>query len=386
MASARGKLWLCYAGMITMAAAASITPVYMTTFSATFGGAPGLNEEQLGRIPAVLFASFMLSILITGPLADRWGAKRFVLAGHLLIIAGIASLAGSLSYKMVLLSVGILGFGAGCLDMVLSPIVAALRPENRGSAMNWLHSFYCTGSFITVMITSESLRWDISWRLVCCALLVLPLSVFLGFLPVTVPPMVHDDHEREPVPSLLRRRHLLAALLIIFLAGGTEMSMAQWLPAYAERILGFTKSVSGQGLAGFFIGMALGRILIASAGHRFTSLQLLGFGGLCCVTMLLIGIFAPNPLVALAGCTGLGISVSWLWPTTLAMTADRSPHGGATMFALLGVCGNAGCFVMPWVVGFVADQTSLRYGMTSILACPMVMILLVLWTSLRSDR
>ena len=386
MRSTRGKLWLCYASMITIAAAASITPVYMTTFGVTFGGSTGLTQEQLGRIPAVLFASFMLTILITGPLADRWGAKRFLLAGHVLIIAGITALAGSVSYEMVLLSVGILGFGAGCLEMVLSPVVSMLRPEKRASAMNWLHSYYCTGSFITVLITSQSLRWDVSWRLVCGAMILLPLTVFLGFVSVRIPPMVHEDHDREPVLSLLRRRHLPAALSMIFLAGGTEMSMAQWLPAYAERVLGFTKSVSGQGLAGFFIAMALGRILIAAAGNRFTSLQLLSFGALCCLAMLLLAVFARNPLVALAACTGLGFSVSWLWPTTLAMTADLSPHGGATMFALLGVCGNAGCFVMPWIVGFVADQTSLRYGMMAILACPIVMISLLFWKALRSDR
>ncbi len=386
MRSTVGKLWLCNASMVTIAAVVSMTPVYMTTFSVTFGGLTRLTEEQLGRIPAVLFTFFILSILVTGPMADRWGAKRFVLIGHALIICGIATLAGSVSYEMLLLSVGILGFGAGCLEMVLSPIVAALRPERRASAMNWLHSFYCTGSFVTVMIVSESLRWNVSWRLVCGAIMLLPLSVFLGFLPVRVPPMVHEDHDREPVLSLLRRGHLLAALGIIFLAGGTEMSMVQWLPAYAERVLGFAKSASGQGLAGFFVGMALGRMIIASTGHRFTSLRLLIFGALCCLAMQLIGVLSPNPWLALAACTCLGFSVSWLWPTTLAMTADRSPHGGATMFGLLGVCGNAGCVAMPWIVGFVAARTSLRHGMMTILACPIVMIFLLFWTALRSRR
>ena len=80
-------------------------------------------------------------------------------------------------------------------------------------------------------------------------MILLPVSVFLGFLPVHVPPMVHEDHDREPVGSLLRRKYLWAGLLLIFLAGGTEMSVTQWLPAYAERVLGFTKSVSGHALA-----------------------------------------------------------------------------------------------------------------------------------------
>ncbi len=55
------------------------------------------------------------------------------------------------------------------------------------------------------------------------------------------------------------------------------------------------------------------------------------------------------------------------------------------MFSLLGVCGNAGCFVMPWIVGFVADQTSLRHGMMAILACPILMALLLGWQALRGD-
>ncbi len=386
MRSSRVKLWLCYGSMVTMAAAVSITPVYMTTFSVAFGGKAGLTEEQLGRIPAVLFASFMLTVLLTAPLADRAGAKRFLLAGHAAIIAGMAALASSVRYETLLLSVGILGFGAGCLDMVLSPVVSALRPEKRASAMNSLHSFYSAGSFATVMILSESLRRDVSWRLVCGAAVMFPLCLLLGFMPVRVPPMVREDREREPVRSLLQRKHLLAALFLIFLAGATEMGMAQWLPAYAERALGFTKSEGGRGLAGFFVGMTLGRALIAWAGHRFSSLQLVSLGALCCLAMLLTGVLATNSTVALAGCSGLGFSVSWLWPTALAMTADRSPHGGATMFALLGVCGTAGCVVMPWVVGIVADQTSLRYGVTAILACPILMLVLLLSPTLRNDR
>ncbi len=386
MHSTGTKLGLCYASMMAIAIAANVTPVYLTTFSAAFGGPSGLTGEQLGRIPAVLFASFILTILISGPLADRLGAKRFVLAGHALIIAGMAAMASSVSYEMLLLSVGVLGVGAGCLEMVLSPVVAALCPDRRASAMNWLHSFYCIGSFVTVMVTSESLRWNFSWRLVCGTLILLPLAVLVGFLPIRLPPMVHEDHEREPVQSLLKSRHLWASLWIIFLAGGVEISMAQWLPAYAERVLGFAKAASGQGLAGFFIGMALGRFLAASHGHRLTPMQWLNLGALCSLALLLIGVFAPEPWLALAGCSGLGFSVSWLWPTTLAMTADRSPHGGATMFAMLAVCGNAGCFVMPWVVGFVSDQASLRYGMMTILVCPVGMLMLLLWIFLRGAR
>jgi fucose permease len=383
MHSSKSKIRLCYASMMAIAVTVSITPVFMTTFSALFGRGQGLTAEQLGRIPAVLFASFILSILVTGPLADRRGAKPFVLAGHLSIVAGLFLLTAAMSYEMVLLSSCVLGLGAGCLEVVVSPVVAALRPGERASAMNLLHSFYCTGSILTVIIASLSLRWDVSWRFVCGLALLLPAALFAALLPVSLPPMVHEDHDREPVLSLLKNRHLLASFAIIFLAGGIELSTVQWLPTYAERVLGFSKSVSGYGLTGFFIGMALGRILAAHLGHRFAAVRLLGLGSFSCILLLAVGLFAPSPTLALAGCSCLGFSVSWLWPTTLAMTADRSPHGGATLFALLAVCGNAGCFIMPWIVGYIADQTSLRQGMMTILACPVTMFFLLSGIMLR---
>ena len=41
-----------------------------------------------------------------------------------------------------------------------------------------------------------------------------------------------------------------AALLAIALAGATEAGMAQWLPAYSERVLGYSRAAGGMALAG----------------------------------------------------------------------------------------------------------------------------------------
>jgi hypothetical protein len=46
--------------------------------------------------------------------------------------------------------------------------------------------------------------------------------------------------------------------------------------------------------------------------------------------------------MAVGACILVGLTGSCLWPTTLAVAADRYPHGGATMFALLGALGNFG--------------------------------------------
>ena len=243
--------WLCCAATMCLAIATNLPPVFLTTFGETFGGPEGLSEEQLGRIPALVFAGFMVGIAIAGPLADRWGAKRFVISGLVLMCVGLGLLGGAGSYAMLLVAVFLLGLGAGMLEVVLSPIVAALEPHRRTSALNWLHSFYCIGAVCTVLIGSAGLYIHISWRAVSLGIIAVPASILLGFAAVATPPLVHENADCEPVRSLIRHPFFVAALALICLGGATEIGMAQWLPAYAERGLGYTKATAGVALAAF---------------------------------------------------------------------------------------------------------------------------------------
>ena len=71
------------------------------------------------------------------------------------------------------------------------------------------------------------------------------------------------------------------------------------------------------------------------------------------------------------------------------MAADRFPGGGASMFGLLSALGNIGCLIMPWVVGVtaalaeahggLAGPASLRWGMATVIACPLLMMVLLAW-------
>jgi fucose permease len=356
--------------MTCVAIACNLTPVYLTTFSACFGGARGLTDEQLGRIAAVFFASFVAGILVTGPLADRWGAKRFVLLGLALTCGGLCLLGLAGSYAILLISQAILGFGAGILDMVLSPIVAVLRPDRRASALNWLHSFYCTGALCTVLIGSGALYLGVPWRAVAIGMTVIPVMIGWRFMMLRVPALVHEEAVRTPVLALLTNPFFAAALTAILLIGATEQGMAQWLPAYAERALGYSKPAAAMALAGFSVGMILGRTSVAIIERRIPPVRLMRGGAVLCIVLFATASFCPYPPVALAACIAVGLAVSCLWPTTLGVTADHFPHGGASMFALLAASGNAGCVMMPWVIGVVAQHGTLNLGLATTALCP----------------
>ena len=372
--------------MISLAVAVNLMPVFLTTVSVDLGGSTVLTNEQLGRIGAVTFAGLVLAICITGPLADRIGGKVFAVGGNLLVAAGLAGLAASPSYETVLMAVFAMGFGAGTLDMVLSPIVAALQPHRRTAAMNLLHSFYCIGAVLTIFIASLALKLAVPWRSIPLGLVALPLAVGAGFVFLRIPPLVAAHEERIRLRTLAREPLFILAVAGIFLGGATEMGMATWLPAYAEKSLGYTRWVGGMAFLGFSLAMAVGRVAAGFVAHRVPAVTMMMW---CCgasVVLFLAACFVPVPPIALAACVAAGLTGSCLWPSILGVAGDRYPHGGASMFAILAASGNFGGIFMPWIVGLAADHSSMALGLSTATLCPLLLMFLLPRLRMRAPK
>lgn len=366
---------LCYGAMMTLAIGVNLIPVFLTSLSTAFAGSP-LTQEQLGRLGAIGFGGLVLGILITGPCADRWGAKSFAIGGNVILAASLLCLSVVPDYLTLGLAVFFLGLGAGLLDMVLSPIVSVLNSNSRSSALNWLHSFYCVGAAVTILASTIALRIGLGWRNACLVLLPLPvaLAIFLGQL--RFPSLLEQSHDqaRTELRILFSEPWFLAVLIAIFLGGANELGMAQWLPAYAENALNYPRWIGGAALLLFSIAMAAGRMAAGSFGARMDPFALMAW---CCalsVLLFLLGSFLPRPALALWACIAVGFTGSALWPTLLAVSADRYPAGGASMFAALAAFGNAGGILMPWMVGWIADLRNLHWGLAFSALAPLLML------------
>ncbi len=107
----------------------------------------------------------------------------------------------------------------------------------------------------------------------------------------------------------------------------------------------------------------------------------------CCglaACLYVVASFAPWRGVALAACGAMGLAVACLWPSMLAVAADRFPHGGASMFALLAAFGNGGGILMPWLVGVVSDAASMPWGIATGAIPALLLIVLLVRLSLTS--
>lgn len=371
---------LCYCAMMSLAIGVNLLPIFLVAVQHSFPGdsGTGLTQEQLGRIGSVTFIGLTGGILLTGPLADRFGAKIFAILGNALLAIGLLVTAWSPVYNILLCANFLLGLGAGILDMVLSPVVSALNPDERTGSMNWLHSFYCVGATLTVLAGTVALQIGLSWRTASLLLIVLPV-ILIGLLAtVKFPVLTSEGGERTPFKQLLLDLWFVGALVAIFLGGATELGMAQWLPAYAELSLKYPQWVGGTALFFFSVCMAIGRMGIGALSTRVDPCAIMAWGCGLSVVLFLAGSFCPVRIIAVIACILAGLTGSCLWPTMLAITADKYPNGGATMFGALAAFGNAGGIFMPWVVGLVADHSSLHWGLAVSALAPFFMLPIVI--------
>ena len=100
---------------------------------------------------------------------------------------------------------------------------------------------------------------------------------------------------------------------------------------------------------------------------------------LLCVAGYAAAVFAPWPLLSLAGCALCGFSVGILWPGTFSLSMVHCPEGGTAMFALFALAGDVGCALGPGVVGAVSGMAggALKAGLLAACAFPVLLLLAV---------
>jgi len=310
------------------------------------------------------FATQIITDIIAARFIDRIGYRKPIVFGFACCAIGFCILAAAPVlflpvYTALTIGVIISAIGGGLLEVMISPISNALpaEEEKKASNMALLHSFYCWGWMVIVLLSTLflSIFGNTNWQILTLLWVSLPLVNLFLFTKVPFAPAPHHE-------NLLGIRRLFsapvfwAAMVLMVCAGASELAVAQWSSLFAEKSLGLSK-LAGD-LAGpmvFAITMGIGRTIYGIFGEKIKLVPILIVSAALCVASYFMISLAPNPTLSLIGCALTGFSVSLMWPGVLSLTAEKFPMGGTAMFAVLAMSGSLGCAVGPWIAGFVAD-------------------------------
>ncbi len=377
---------------VTMAATTNLAPLFFLIFNESLGVA-------LSRITVLITLNFVIQLtidLLSALFADRIGYRPLMIASALLSAVGLVAL-GTLPFAFRDAWIGLLladilcGLGGGLAEALVSPIVEACPTRNKTAMMGFLHSCYCWGTVVVILLSTLFLalagepRWWILPLLWSC----LPFlnAVLFSLVPFPTPEGAAPEAKRTP--SLLCRPIFWLFLLVMMATGAAELAMSQWVSAFSEAGLGVSKAVGD--LAGpclFALLMGTARVLYAMASERLDLRLALTASGILAIGGYLLSTLAPSPALALLGCAVTGLSVGILWPGALSLASRRFPHGGTLMFSLSALFGDLGCSLGPTVVGLVADKNGgdIASGLLIATAFPVIFVLLLLATRIGEKR
>ncbi len=368
-----------YVGYITQAIVNNFAPLLFLTFHRNYG----IPLGQIGLLISLNFGTQLLIDFFSAKYVDRIGYRLSIVAAHIFAGAGLIGL-GVLPellpspYLGICLSVMLYAVGGGLIEVLISPIVEACPTEGKAAAMSLLHSFYCWGSVLVVLISTilfSVLGMD-SWRMISCLWAVIPLLNAFYFCKVPIAHLV-EEGESMTIGELFQSKLFWIFALLMVCSGASEQSMSQWASTFAESALHVSKALGD--LAGpcfFSVLMGTARVFHAKYAEK---LELSGYLGLCaviCVGSYLIAALSPVAALSLLGCGICGFSVGAMWPGTFSLAAEKCPRGGTAMFALFALAGDTGCSLGPAVVGFVSSafQDNLKPGLLAAILFPVLLL------------
>ena len=369
----------CHGSGISQAIINNYTPLLLITLQLTYN----LPLERITLLITLNFLTQLVTDFLAARYCDQIGHRTSIVASHILCSIGLVGL-GIFPEIMqpftgLLLAVVLYAIGGGIIEVLNTPIANACPSDNKAAAMSLLHSSYCWGTVLTVVITTVlfQLFGTDNWRLIGCLWALFPLANGILFLFVPIAPIVPEGERGMTFRDLFKQKVFWVLFLMMICAGASEMSMVQWASAFAETGLHVSKTIGD--LAGpcfFSILMGLARVLSAKVSTRIPVERSMVRSAVLCVGSYILAVLPLHPLLNLLGCGICGFSVGIFWPGTFTIATTRCPLGGTAMFGLLALAGDLGCSVGPTVVGFVSGMFSdnLKTGLAVALLFPAMIV------------
>ena len=258
-------------------------------------------------------------------------------------------------YAGLMIGTVLFAISSGLMEVLLSPVIAAIPAEDPDREMSKLHSVYAWG-VVGVVIFSTLFLWLFrpeNWQILTVVLTAIPAVSALLFAGAKIPEM-ETPEKAGVVLDLLKNKLLWLCVLGIFLGGASELVMAQWSSGYLEQVLGVPK-VWGDifGVALFGVMLGLGRTLYAKKGKNIYRAMVWGAVG--ATICYLLAVVTPFEWLGLIACGFTGFCVSMMWPGSLIVAAERFPAGGVFIYAMMAAGGDLGASVGPQLLGVITD-------------------------------
>jgi MFS family permease len=323
-----------------------------------------LSDGRLGLALFAVPAGSVLTLALSGRIADRFGAERVLRVAGVLFPAALVpvGLAGNLAELMAVLA--LFGALAGLLDVSMNACGARLELGYGRPIMSSLHAGYSIAGLGGAAIGGVS-AWLGASPLATFAVAAVVLIV-LGLLaaPHVFIPAVAPLEERPGDPPRRSPRQIATVIWVLgllALCGQVgEGSAGDWSAVYLHVDLGTSAGAAAVALGAFSVTMAAGRVAGDRLAARFGPVRLVRASGLVAGLGLAGGLLVGTPAAAVVGFALLGLGLAGIFPQIVTAAARLDPGQAGRNIGRIAAVSYSGLLSGPVVIGAIASGVGLR--------------------------
>jgi len=352
-------------------------------FVGTFGGSlPGLRsllDLSPGQIVGVLVAAALFAVVsmnISGPLADRYGARLPSLVGGSVMVAAAVVMGLAPTYVVLVIGAAIFGIGNGAMDVAMNALGVTVEQARRRPVMSRLHACFSIGNLLgalVVVVLGRLLAEDTATRVSLWTGGALLTALLVGVVGV-VPQSPRRVAEGGGTGAIPRVAWLLAAMAVCF--GLTEGTAIDWSSLHVAEVGDVSPSAGAWGLACVSGFMVVIRLLGDWVVERLGRAVVVRSGAACALGGYLFTAFTSDlPLILLGWCL-VGLGVGLIAPQIYGLAGHV---GGGRGLALVVSFGYAAFLVGPALIGLVASHSDLQRAMLVPVVTAVGLIVMSTW-------
>lgn len=353
-----------------------------------------LNYAEVMLVQTFFFTAYFVFALPSGKVIDWIGYKRTMVAGLLIMAVGALCFipaASVPSFPLFLVALAIVAAGMTFLQVSANPYVVVLGPAKTGSSrLNLAGAFNSFGTTIapyigslfilgTVPLTAVELHRlsapafhayqlqqagvvKFPYFIIAVILTSFALAMGLFKLPAI---QTHDTSaalEGSDAPGIWQQRHLLLAVVAIFVYVGAEVSIGSFLVNYLSQsdIGNMTEKAAAMYVTFYWGSAMVGRLAGAGITQKLRAGPVLGVAAVVACALVITSMLSFGHL-AMWSLILVGLFNSIMWPNIFALglaELGRLTNQGSSMM-VAAVIGGA---ILPLLQGVVADRIGIHHA------------------------
>ena len=233
-----------------------------------------INVTQAGWLYSAPLWSVAILLTPSGYLADRFGRKKVLLLGYLLLTIGTTATGFSRGYFECLAALVVAGAGLGLLVPPYYGMVGEALKRARGLAIGLAAGIYnlggSLGSILLGIFVSRH-QWRFAYHVIGAVVFVMMVALFVRLRsPRRQAESIAGLNVRSSFKNTMKQRNVLISSISLFIASFSFYAAAAWLPTFLLSFVGVDAAGIGLVFGSFMLIGVIGMPTVGALSDRIT--------------------------------------------------------------------------------------------------------------------